>query len=79
MVEPLRIHRNTHIFQLVEKENAPAEGAGRRGPLAPLVSVFWLYFYYAKVLPCYFPDKRESCVTPLGRSPPSAQSNNSTV
>ena len=31
MVEPLRIHRNTHIFQLVEKENAPAEGQAGAG------------------------------------------------
>ena len=40
VTEPLRISRNIHILQYVETVNAPAEGAGRRGPVAPRGAVF---------------------------------------
>ena len=42
VTEPLRIHRDIHIFQYVETVNAPDEGAGRRGPVVPLGAVFLL-------------------------------------
>lgn len=45
----MRIPRNTHILQYLETVNAPAERAGRRGPVGPLGAVFWLIFYYADV------------------------------
>ena len=40
----MRIPRNTHILQYLETVNAPAEGAGKRGLVAQLSAVFWLFF-----------------------------------
>ena len=49
VTEPLGFFRDTHILQYVETVNAPADGAGRRGPVAPLNAVPWLFFYSAEI------------------------------